>query len=164
MPGPPKTARPLTTRTFPAESLERLQQRGFEVTTVSSSPERIRVLKSNCAALFERRPGGELALAQAPGYVLRGEIGRLWDAGYQKFWLLGPVTPRPGSGPANEPFNEPRRPALAEQLNELKRFSEELRYVLGIPSFFHEAIGSTNEVTAYDRAAGRGSSTRQTFH
>jgi hypothetical protein len=155
MPAVPKTRRPLTTQTFPAESLEGLKQRGFEVTTVSSSPERIRVLKNSVAALFEKQPDGALRLAQPPGYVLRGEIGRLWDAGYQKFWLLGPVT--------DEPFNEPRRPALAEQLEQLKHFSEELRFVLGIPSFFNEAIGSTNEVTAYDRAVGRGSATRQRF-
>jgi hypothetical protein len=126
--------RPLIEKTFPPDAVEALKQAGFEVTTVSSSPERIRVLKHNCAALFERLPGptggregSELKLAQAPGYVIRGEIGRLWDAGYQKFWLLGPVTPRQDPGQADEPFKEPRRPALAEHLRDLHRFSEELK-------------------------------------
>ena len=151
----PRTARPLTTQIFPADALERLKQQGFEVTTVGRSPERIRVLKHDCAALFERTAEGELRLAQAPGYVLRGEIGRLWDAGYQKFWLLGPVT--------DEPFNEPRRPALAAQLKQLKQFSDELKFVLGLPSFYNESIGTTSEVTSYDRVRGRGSSTRQPF-
>jgi len=153
----------MTMRTFPAEALEKFGQQGFEITTVSSSPERIRVLKHDCAALFERTTEGELRLAQPPGYVLRGEIGRLWDAGYQKFWLLGPVTPRSDSGQADEPFNEPRRPALAAQLKQLKQFSDELKHVLGIPSFYNESIGTTNEVSAYDRLRGRGPSTGQRF-
>ena len=142
--------------------LEALKQAGFEVTTVSSSPERIRVLKHNCAALFERLPGpaggregSELKLAQAPGYILRGEIGRLWDAGYQKFWLLGPVTPRSDSGQTDEPFNEPRRPALAEHLRDLHRFSEELKAALDVPSFYNESLGTTNDIAAYDRLKGR---------
>jgi hypothetical protein len=158
----PRTERPLTARRFSADALERLKQQGFEVTTVGSDPERIRVLKHDCAALFERQAGsagegagGELRLAQAPGYVFRGEIGRLWDAGYQKFWLLGPVT--------DEPFNEPRRPALAEQMKELQQFDNELKYALGIPSFYNESIGTTNEISAYDRVRGRGPSTRQQF-
>jgi hypothetical protein len=145
--------RPLIEKLFPADVLERLRQAGFEVTAVGSSPERIRVLKHNCAAVFERQAdpaggaGGQLSLLQAPGYVFRGEIGRLWDAGYQKFWLLGP--------PTTDPFNEPRRPALSEQLKALHHFSEELKAALGIPSFYNESIGTTNEVSAYDRLRGR---------
>ena len=146
--------RPLVEKSFSPDVLEALKQAGFEVTTVSSSPERIRVLKHNCATLFERVPGpaggregSELKLAQAPGYVLRGEIGRLWDAGYQKFWLLGPVT--------DEPFKEPRRPALSEHLRDLHRFSEELKAVLAVPSFYNESLGTTNDIAAYDRLKGR---------
>lgn len=163
MAAPPKTPRPLSSHTFSSDVLDQLKARGFEVTTVSSTPERVRVLKGTCAALFELVPGpaggrvgGEFKLAQAPGYVIRGEIGRLWDAGYQKFWLLGPVT--------DEPFNESRRPALAEQLGALQQFSDELKFVLGLPSFYNEAIGSTSEVSAYDRLKGRGSATGSSVH
>lgn len=154
--------RPLIEKTFPPDILEALKQAGFEVTTVSSSPERIRVLKHNCAALFERVPGpaggregSQFKLAQAPGFVIRGEIGRLWDAGYQKFWLLGPVTPRADSGQADDPFKEPRRPALAEHLRDLQRFIEELKAALGVPSFYNESLGTTNDIAAYDRLKGR---------
>ena len=154
--------RPLIEKTFPPEVLEALKQAGFEVTTVSSSPERIRVLKHNCAALFERIPGpaggregSQLKLVQAPGYILRGEIGRLWDAGYQKFWLLGPVTPRSDSGEADDPFKDPRRPALSEHLRDLHRFSEELKAALAVPSFYNESLGTTNDIAAYDRLKGR---------
>ena len=146
--------RPLIEKTFPPDILEAVKQAGFEVTTVSSSPERVGVLKHNCAALLERIPGpagglegSQFKLAQAPGYAIRGEIGRLWDAGYQKFWLLGPVT--------EEPFKEPRRPALAEHLRDLQRFNEELKAALGVPSFYNESLGTTNDVAAYDRLKGR---------
>ncbi len=147
MPAPTETPKPLLTQSFPAKVLERLRARGFEVTSVGSSPPRTRVMKGNCAALFEQQADGSLRLAEEPGWVIRGEIGRLWDAGYQKFWLLGP--------PTAEPFNEPRRPALAEHLKALREFSEELKHVLGVPSFYNEAIGTTNKVSAYDRVKGR---------
>lgn len=147
MAAPRETPKPLTTQSFPADVLDQLRVAGFECTSISSSPERIRVLKHNCAALFERQADGQLRLAEPPGYLFRAEIGRLWDAGYQKFWLLGPATA--------EPFNEPRRPALAEQLKALHDYSEELKSALGLPSFYNESLGTTSEVTAYDRVRGR---------
>ena len=156
MAGTKETPKPLLTESFPEALLERLRAAGFECTSVSSSPERVRVMKHNSAALFERQPDGAFRLGQPPGYVFKGEIGRLWDAGYQKFWLLGPAT--------DEPFNEPRRPALAEQLQALHAFSEELKSVLGVPSFYNESIGSTCEVTAYDRLKGRGPAPRTSLH
>jgi len=150
--------RPLIEQTFPASVLETLPQAGFECTTVSSQPERIRVMKHGCAALLERQAspagsgaGGQLKLAQAPGYVFRAEIGRLWDAGYQKFWLFGPVTDEPWS-----PEVSGRRPVVAEQLKALHRFSQELRAALGVPSFYNDSIGTTNDIAAYDRVKGRG--------
>lgn len=155
MPPAKQTPKPLTTWAFPDSAFDRLRRAGFECATVSNSPERIRALKHNCAAVFERQADGQFRLSHPPGYLFRGEIGRLWDAGYQKFWLLAP--------PTDEPFNEPRRPALAEQLNALQRFSEELKSLLGIPSFYNESIGTTSEITAYDRLMGRGSATRQRF-
>src|SRR3989337_2855318 len=150
MAGPKETPKPLLTESFPAALLERLRAAGFECTSVSSSPECVRVMKHNSAALFERQPDGAFRLGQPPGYVFKGEIGRLWDAGYQKFWLLGPATPRSDSGQADEPFNEPRRPALAEQLQALHAFSEALKSVLGVPSFYHESIGSATPSNATD--------------
>jgi hypothetical protein len=147
MPAPKETPKPLLTQSFPASLVERLRAGGFECTSVSSSPERLRVMKHGCAALFERQADQTFRLAQPPGCVFKGEIGRLWDAGYQKFWLLGP--------PTDEPWSEPRRPAVAAQLESLHRFSEELKAVLGVPSFFNEALGTTSEVSTYDRLASR---------
>jgi hypothetical protein len=137
MPDAPLTHKPLSTRAFPAAAVERLRAAGFDCAVIAQNPERVRALKGQVAVVFERTPQGELRLAQAPGYVFRGEIGRLWDAGYQKFWLLGPVTPRQDSGQADDPFNEPRRPATAEHLRALHDFSEELKHILGLPSFYN---------------------------
>lgn len=148
--------RPLFEKLFPPEVVSHLREAGFECATIASNPERIRVMKHNCAALFQRQPDRQLRLAQSPGYLFRGEIGRLWDAGYQKFWLLGP--------PTSEPFNpevSARRPVVAGQLNALQRFQEELKHALGIPSFYNESIGTTNDITAYDRLEGHDSTGRQ---
>ncbi|MFQ5694491.1 MAG: hypothetical protein ACE5HB_00725 [Terriglobia bacterium] len=148
MPPPKETPRPLATRVFSREAIDALKPAGFECAAIGSNPERVRAMKHGCACLFERRPEGDYRLAAGPGYLIRGEIARLWDAGYQKFWLLGP--------PTEEPFNERRRPALTEQLGALSRFTEELKHALGLPSFYDESIGATTTTTAYDRLRGRG--------
>jgi hypothetical protein len=35
------------------------------------------------------------------------------------------------------------------------RFNEELRSAIGVPTYYNEALGSTCQVTAYDRVQGR---------
>ena len=148
-----ETERPLQRRPFPPETLDQLREAGFAVDAVSAEPERIRVMKDGCALLFERQPDQSLVLTQKPGYLLKGEIGRLWDAGYQKFWLLGT--------PGDDPFDEARRPALAAHLMALHRFEEDIKSALGLDSFYNESIGSTSKITAYDRACGRDASAKQ---
>jgi hypothetical protein len=37
----------------------------------------------------------------------------------------------------------------------MRRFNEELRTALGVPTYYNEALGSTCQVTTYDRVAGR---------
>ena len=37
----------------------------------------------------------------------------------------------------------------------MSRFNEELRTALGVPTYYNEALGSTAQVTVYDRVAGR---------
>jgi hypothetical protein len=75
-----------------------------------------------------------------PSIVFNGQFTRLWDAGYQKFLLL----------------DDGRRfPAQAPQLANLRRFNEDLRTALGVPTYYNEALGSTCRVTTYDRVKGR---------
>jgi hypothetical protein len=44
---------------------------------------------------------------------------------------------------------------MAEQLVSLRKFNEELRTSLGVPTYYNEALGSTSHVTEYDRVKGR---------
>jgi hypothetical protein len=37
----------------------------------------------------------------------------------------------------------------------LRNFNEELRTALGVPTYYNEAIGSTCQISAYDRVKGR---------
>jgi len=75
-----------------------------------------------------------------PTIMLHGQFTRLWDAGYQKFLLT---------------TDGAKFPALAEQLANLRKFNEEMRTALGVPTFYNEALGSVSQVSVYDRVKGR---------
>ncbi|HYB60859.1 MAG TPA: hypothetical protein VEH50_05210, partial [Methylomirabilota bacterium] len=83
---------------------------------------------------------GHYQLTILPTILLGGLFARLWDAGYQKFLIT----------------DDGRKvPAHAEQLVHMRKFNEELRTALGVPTYYNEALGSTCQVTTYDRVAGR---------
>ncbi len=108
--------------------------------SVSSTRGVMRAEKHGCAAEFRKTPDGRYQMTIPPSIMVGGQFTRLWDAGYQKFLLT----------------DDGRKfPALAQQLNNLRRFNEELRTVLGVPTYYNEALGSTCEVTTYDRVKGR---------
>lgn len=130
---------------FDRKVLKTLEQRGFAVSELDG--ERVQASKNNVAAIFLRDAKKKLRLAEPPGYLVGGAVARLWDAGYQKFWLLNAASPDAAAAR--------RVPVVAEELKELHRVSEELRTVLGIPSFYNESLGTTCHVTAYDRLRGR---------
>jgi hypothetical protein len=46
-------------------------------------------------------------------------------------------------------------PALASHLANLRKFNEELRTALGVPTFYNEALGSVSQISVYDRVKGR---------
>ena len=46
-------------------------------------------------------------------------------------------------------------PVLVQQLANLRKFNEELRTALGVPTYYNEAIGSTCQLSVYDRVKGR---------
>lgn len=75
-----------------------------------------------------------------PTMILDGQFTRLWDAGYQKFFITE---------------EERKIPALAQQLTQMRRFNEELRSALGVPTYYNEALGSVCQVSTYDRVQGR---------
>lgn len=114
-----------------------LAQYGF---AVGSTGGVARAEKYGCAAEFRRTGNGSYMMTILPSILVHGQFTRLWDAGYQKFLL----------------FDDGRKiPALASQLGCLRKFNEELRSALGVPTYYNEALGSTCRVTAYDRVRGR---------
>ncbi len=96
--------------------------------------------KYGCGAEFRRVPDGRYQMTILPTVMMEGQFTTLWDAGYQKFLIT-----------------EERRkvPARWWQLLNLRQFNEELRSALGVPTYYNEALGSTCQITAYDRLEGR---------
>jgi hypothetical protein len=122
---------------FEARLLEALPGAGF---IVSSTGGVARVEKYGCGAEFRRTSDDRYLMTISPTLLLNGQFVRLWDAGYQKFFLT----------------DDGRKfPAAADQLLRMRRFNEELRTALGIPTYYNEALGSTSQVTVYDRVKGR---------
>jgi hypothetical protein len=122
---------------FDAGTLETLPAKGFQV---SSTRGVVRVEKYGCGAEFRRVPNGRFQMTIVPAAVIEGQFARLWDAGYQKFFITD---------------DGRKLPALAQQLENLRKFNEELRSALGVPTYYNEALGSTCQVTEYDRVQGR---------
>lgn len=122
---------------FAPAIVDALPKAGFDVRSTGGV---VRVEKYGCAAELRRTPDGSYQMTLLPAVLLHGQFARLWDAGYQKFLLT----------------DEGRKfPALAAQLVNLRRFNEELRASLGLPTYYNEALGSTCHVSAYDRVKGR---------
>ena len=122
---------------FSAKLMDALPAAGF---TVSSTGGVMRVEKFGSGAEFRRTSDNHYTMTILPTILLNGQFVRLWDAGYQKFLLT----------------DDGRKfPAQAEQLVNMRKFNEELRTHLGVPTYYNEALGSTSLVSVYDRVKGR---------
>lgn len=122
---------------FPAKLMDSLSGLGF---VVSSTGGVMRVEKYGCGAEFRRTSDDHYSMTILPTILLNGQFVRLWDAGYQKFLLT----------------DDGRKfPAHADQLVNMRKFNEELRTALGVPTYYNEALGSTSLVSVYDRVKGR---------
>src|SRR6202051_1858693 len=122
---------------FPAKLMDALSTAGF---VVSSTGGVMRVEKYGCGAEFRRTSADHYTMTILHTTRLKGQFVRLWDAGYQKFLLT----------------DDGRKiPAHAEQLVNMRKFNEELRTHLGVPTSSNEALGSTSLVSVYDRVKGR---------
>ena len=125
------------TKRFETSLLDGLPAKGFQV---SSTRGVMRVEKYGCGAEFRRMPDGRYHMTILPTVMLQGQFTRLWDAGYQKFFITD---------------DRRKVPALAKQLQQMRRFNEELRSAVGVPTYYNEALGSTCQITTYDRVLGR---------
>jgi hypothetical protein len=122
---------------FSPKAIEGMAALGF---AVGSTRGVVRVEKYCCGAEFRLLPDGRFQMTIIPTIMLKGQFTRLWDAGYQKFLLTDEGL---------------KLPALATHLQNLRKFNEELRTALGIPTFYNEALGSVSQVSVYDRVKGR---------
>jgi hypothetical protein len=122
---------------FDAATLETLPSKGFQV---SSTRGVVRVEKYGSGTELRHVADGHFQMTILPTALIDGQFARLWDAGYQKFFIT----------------DDGRKvPALAQQLLSMRNFNEELRSALGVPTYYNEALGSTCQVTEYDRVQGR---------
>jgi hypothetical protein len=122
---------------FAPKAIESLAALGF---AVGSTRGVVRVEKYGSGAEFRKDKDGSYQMTILPTIMLKGQFTRLWDAGYQKFLLTDDGL---------------KVPALASHLSDLRKFNEELRTALGVPTFYNEALGSVSQVSVYDRVKGR---------
>ena len=125
-----------------------LKSHSFEVKSVSSG---LWVAKYGCAAVLTQGTGATaapgvdtgsdtiVAFQERPGVIVQGQIARLLDRGYQKFFKTAKY----------------ELPAAAPQLEAIHRFTEELTQITGGISLYNEALGTTSDVYQYDRLKGR---------
>ncbi len=118
------------------QTLESLRTAGFDV---SREGDRARIRKSRCAAVLQVEPGGAVRFVEGPGLLLGESIARLEDRGFQKYLTSG----------------ERKVPALAEHLQQIHEFAEQVKAALGLTSLYNESLGTVSNRYLYDRVHGR---------
>ena len=123
------------------QALEALRAHSFEVQPYSGVPGAMLVTKNGVGAVLAPGAGKDapVALVVRPGILVRGEIARLLDRGYQKFIKT----------------SQYELPATASQLHTVHAFSEELKELAGVVSLYNESLGTVSDVYLYDRLSGR---------
>jgi hypothetical protein len=119
------------------QRMEELRKAGFTVSPLD--PGRVVVSRDCYAAALENAPTGPRVVERA-GIIMEGGIGKLIDAGFQKFFL--------------SPDGH-KKPALASELKALHEFQEDLREALGLVSLYNESLGTVSTEYLYDRVEGR---------
>jgi len=124
------------------QMLDALRAEGFEAAPYVVVANGVQVAKGGVAAVLAPGVADEDAAARlvvTPGIVVRGEIARLLDRGYQKFIKTAQY----------------ELPATASQLHAIHSFTEELNRVTGSLGLYNESLGTTSDLYEYDRVAGR---------
>jgi hypothetical protein len=127
------------------QMLEALRAHSFDVTPYKGVADGVMVSKGGVAAVLvpgktnDRWESGGARLAVTPGILVRGEIARLLDRGYQKFIKT----------------SQYELPATADQLHAIHSFTDELNLATGAMGLYNEALGTTSDEYQYDRLRGR---------
>ena len=118
--------------------LDILREHSFDVSPSAAVAGGFLVSKGGIAAVLVANED-DAAMAVSPGALIRGEVARLLDRGYQKFIKTSQF----------------ELPASASQLHAIHAFSEELRQLTGASDLYNEALGTTSDLYQYDRVKGR---------
>lgn len=118
--------------------LEILRSHGYEVSPFAAVAGGFLVSKDGVGAVLVANQDGA-AMAVTPGALVRGEVARLLDRGYQKFIKT----------------SQYQLPATARQLHAIHQVSEELKLLTGAESLYNESLGTTSDTYVYDRLKGR---------
>jgi hypothetical protein len=122
--------------------MENVRSHGFEVSSFPGVSGGQLVSKFGAAAVLVPTgdsDGSPASFAERPGVLVRGEVARLLDRGYQKFIKTSQF----------------ELPATAGQLHAIHQFSEELTQLIGGISLYNLSLGTTSDVYEYDRLKGR---------
>jgi hypothetical protein len=128
------------------QTLGLLREHSFEVTPYAGVAGGVTVSKHGVGAVLvpTRRANdpdeAPAAFAVGAGILVKGEVARLLDRGYQKFIKT----------------SQYELPATAQQLQAIHLFSEELTQLIGAISLYNESLGTTSDIYRYDRLMGRG--------
>jgi hypothetical protein len=118
--------------------LELLRAHSFDVAPQPGVAGSVLVSKYGAAAVLAPAKDAP-AFVERPGALIRGEVARLVDRGYQKFLAISKF----------------ELPATAQQLEAIHRFNEELKQLTGAISLYNESLGTTSDSYHYDRLKGR---------
>jgi len=121
------------------QALQILRAHSFDVNAFQGVANGMLVAKHGVGAVLVPGPSKEAAFAVHPGILVRGEVARLLDRGYQKFIKT----------------SQYELPATASQLQAIHTFSEELKLRIGDVSLYNESLGTTSDLYQYDRLKGR---------
>ncbi|HUX44360.1 MAG TPA: hypothetical protein VMV57_06380 [Terracidiphilus sp.] len=126
--------------TFP-KLLDALRAHAFAVEPYAGVAGGMLVSKNGAAAVLvpARQKGAAAAYAVHPGALIRHEVARLLDRGYQKFLKTSQF----------------ELPAMASQLHAIHTFTEELKLLSGDSCLYNESLGTTSDLYQYDRLQGR---------
>ena len=123
--------------------MQNVRSHGFEVSSFAGVPGGQLVSKFGAAAVLvsagDSDGSSAVGFAERPGILVRGEVARLLDRGYQKFIKT----------------SQYELPATAGQLHAIHAFTEELNQVTGAMGLYNEALGTTSDLYQYDRLRGR---------
>ena len=118
------------------ERIENLKKYKF---STQNEGGKTRVMRDGLAAIVADVTG-HLPHIEKEGLAVGKDIGLLMHGGYQMFFVTDKGI---------------RRPALADQLNALHAFQEDLREGLGLISLYNEGLGTTCDLHMYDRVEER---------